>query len=119
MSKWNPKFIAAGHNFDSRNMQFHKKTEGVTESTHKIQSFGPAPNSTYFTTSCNSFDETTENMKAEDNTTETGIQLLTNRFVELKTKLDQLKENLESTIEHFEKLTEMITEVKECGHNHE
>ncbi len=72
-TKWNSTFIPAIRHPYILGVHYLKKFDSVTNTTYKIQSFGPDPNSTYFQTSCNSSHvTTTERSKTFESTTDSG-----------------------------------------------
>lgn len=122
VNKWYFKIIAAGHNFDSRNL-FDRKF--VTNTTYKRLSFGPDLNSKYFQIICNSCRVTTESPKVSESTTESVLDIgadldnkplegLSIQIMDLETQLDQLKEHLITSFKtQFDDLSEKHMKVQE------
>ncbi len=102
-------FIPAGRHPYLTDMHQLEKTDGVTNTIYKIQSFGPDPNSTYYQTGCK-------------------LEALSYKFVELQKQFEQSKgrqDNLERVIgsilkqhkDDFNDLTQNITQLHQESKN--
>ncbi len=106
-SKWKAETIPAGQwcSLGSNCMQEYIKTDNVTNTTYKIQSIGPNPNSKYFKTSCSQISINNELMAKDEQlekqiqTISTEILALKNTNVELESKLEDNYRSLEDSIE--------------------
>ncbi len=140
---WNSIHIAAGRGRHANFMHEYRRTNSVSNTTHKIQSFGPDPSSPYFRISCNVSLVTTENWnyvatenainydsttaKIADDDTDVfvdGLVQPTTNKVELATRVEPSKEKqgnlytifesfLEQQGEFIKKLDEKITDKQE------
>ncbi len=114
--KMEPIFIAAGNNWDTRNMYNHIELDGESGLTYKIKSLGPDPQSAYFQNSCvsshitmesNEVKITTESTNGVEGTMESEmdtvenlnnkeVEVLTSQILDLQIQVGQIKRNQET-----------------------